>query len=436
MPNSASHRTVLAIALPMILSNISQPIIGLVDTAVVGHLDAVKYLGAIAVAGAVFAFLFTIFNFLRMSATGRAAQFFGANDSAGMGRVLGQGLALATLLGLGVIAAQWPIADAGFRLMAAQPAVTAEAQRYFAIRIWAAPFVLANYVLVGWFIGLHRARAALALNLVLNLTNILLDLLFVPVLGMTTDGVALASLLAEILATLVGLVAAFRFMGGWRMIQQAGRLFPLHEIMLLLRMNRDLMIRTVALMSVFMFFTAQGARQGEVLLAANTLLLNNLSLLAFTLDGFAQAAEAMVGKVIGAGRRDQLRKVLALTAGWSFWVALGTAAFICVMGDGMIALLTSLPAVQGAASVYLPWLVLTPLIAVWPFWLDGVFIGATWSSEMRNSMVASTLLFFLIWKLTRPMGNHGLWLSMILFFAVRGVTLGWTLRSKLAGETA
>jgi len=427
----SSHRTVLSIALPMILSNISQPVIGLVDTAVVGHLDQVKYLGAIAVAGAVFAFLFTIFNFLRMSATGRAAQFFGAEDEPGMGRVLGQGLALSVLLGMALILAQWPIAGAGFGLMAAEPAVTLEAQRYFAIRIWAAPFVLADFVLVGWFIGLHRARAALALNLVLNITNILLDLLFVPVLGMTTDGVALASLIAEILAMCVGLVIAFRYMGGWRMIRDAGRLFPGHELMLLLRMNRDLLIRTVALMSVFLFFTAQGARQGEILLAANTILLQYLALLAYALDGFAQAAEAMVGKVIGAGRRDSLRGVLRLTAGWSFWVAAGIAGFIGVFGDAMVRLLTSIPEARAAAHVYLPWLVLTPLVAVWPFWLDGVFIGATWSREMRNSMVMSVLLFFLIWKLATPLGNHGLWLSMILFFAVRGVTLGMTLRNKL-----
>lgn len=415
----------------MILSNITQPVIGLVDTAVVGHLDEVKYLGAIAVAGAVFAFLFTIFNFLRMSATGRAAQFFGAGDEQGMGRVLGQGLALAAVFGLIVIAAQWPIAGAGFRLMAADPAVTTEAQRYFAIRIWAAPFVLANYVLVGWFIGLHKARSALALNLVLNIANILLDLLFVPVLGMTTDGVAMASLLAEILAFLVGLTISLQFMGGWTMIRSAGWLFPLHELTLLFRMNRDLMIRTVALMSVFMFFTAQGARQGDILLAANTILLNYLSLLAFSLDGFAQAAEAMVGKVIGAGRHEQIRKVLRLTAGWSFWVAVIIAAFIFLFGDWMIHLLTSIPEARAAAHVYLPWLVLTPLIAVWPFWLDGVFIGATWSREMRNSMVLSTLLFFLVWKATTPLGNHGLWLSMILFFALRGITLGRTLGTKL-----
>ncbi|HHJ20571.1 MAG TPA: MATE family efflux transporter [Gammaproteobacteria bacterium] len=427
-----THREILAIALPMVLSNLSLPLVGMTDTAVMGHLPDVRYIGAVAVASSLFAFLFVIFNFLRMGATGRVAQYFGQGDDAGVGRVLIQGLILAAGLGALLVLFQWPLARFGFDIMGAGAEVTAEAQRYFTIRIWAAPFVLANYVLVGWFLGLQNARFPLLLTLLNNLTNIGLDFGFVLGLGMTVDGVAWATVISEVLAFVVGLYLALGAGKGLYFIRLNHRLFPAGEFRATMRMNRDLLIRTVSLMMVFTWFTAQGAREGETTLAANAILLNFFVFMAFGLDGFAHAAEALVGKSLGQGQRRYFLSTLKKTAQWSVLMAVIFSGFFFLFGTGMIHLLTSLHDVRQAAEIYLPWIILMSLVAVWPFWLDGVFIGGTWSEEMRNSMLVSVFGFFLTWYLLADSGNHGLWFSLVLFFAYRAVTLGFSLKHHMA----
>ncbi len=417
------HRQILSIAVPMILSAITIPLAGMVDTAVVGHLDDVRYLAAVAVSASVFAFLFMIFNFLRMGMTGRAARFFGAGDDAALGRLLWQGLLIAMVIGMALILLQAPLAGIGLGLMGASQAVTEEARWYFAIRIFGAPFLLSIYVLTGWLVGVQRTRLVLALLLVNNGVNIALDLLFVPVLGFRVAGVALATVLAE--------VAAFGF-GLWMLWREGmlgrppvlARLFGQGEAMQLLHLNRDLFLRTVALMSVFTFFTAQGARQGEEILGANAVLLGMFVFAAYGLDGFAYAAEALVGQSLGARDRPALRRSLWLTALWSLFQAVLMVLGFVLIGGWWIDLLTDLEPIRALARDYLPWVVAMPLVGFWAFWLDGVFVGATLSRDMRNTMLLAAAGFFLFWHLLRPLGNHGLWLAMMLFFALRGVLLG------------
>lgn len=423
-----SHRRILAIALPMILSNVSVPLLGMVDTAVVGHLDSPHYLAAVAVGSAVFGFLYTSFNFLRMGTTGLAAQAAGAADDARLRTVLAQGLASALLLGILLIALQRPAGAVAFRLIGAQGAVLGEAWTYFGTRIWSAPATLGLYALSGWLIGLQRTRAALAIVLVQNVANIALDLLFVPVLGWKVAGVAAATVIADYLALAFGVRIAWRAMGGAREGWSLAAVRERASLQRLFALNGHLLVRTMVLTGAFAFMTAMGARQGELVLAANALLIQMLYLLAYALDGFANAAEALVGRALGArdaaGVRLAVRRCMAWTAG----VAAGIAAACALGGPALLALLTSLPGVLRTAIEYLPWLVAAPLVCAWAYAWDGIFVGATLSRQMRDTMLAAAAVFVVAWWALRPLGNHGLWAAFLLFNGARGIAQRWTWR--------
>ncbi len=425
MPHSnIGHRDVLRIALPMILSNLSVPLVGMVDTAVMGHLPKTLWLAAVAVAGSLFALLFVAFNFLRMSATGTTARAWGAGDMAASGRALAQGLVLAVLIGVTLIVLGPLLGGVGLPLIGAEGDITREARVYFDIRIWSAPFVLGNYVLVGWFLGMQNARAPLVVMLSNNLLNLSLDLWLVLGQGMHADGVAWASLVAEMASFSLASWIAIRYLDAARLIRCNPRLFPTAELRALLKVNSDLFVRTLALVGVLTAFTALGARLGEGILAANALLMNLQTLLAFGLDGFAHAAEALVGRALGRRDAAMFRRVLLLTLQWSGGIALLYVLGFAAFGKELVGLLTSIPEVRATAENYLGWMRLSPLVAVWAFWLDGVFIGAGWSRMMRNRMLLSAFGFLAGWYLLRGWGNQGLWLSLMLFFLLRGVTLG------------
>jgi len=300
--------------------------------------------------------------------------------------------------------------------------VARHAQVYFEVRIWAAPLVLSNYVLLGWFIAVQRAGAALALMLAINLSNIALDLLFVLGLGMLVDGVALASVLAELTGVVVGIFLATRHleqMGGeWRRLQ----IFDAVAIRRLLTLNGNIFVRSLALMFSFGFLTTMSARMGPLILAANTVLLQFQSLSAYLLDGFAHAAEAMVGRAVGEGDRDGFQRAVKLCLWWSLGLAVPGCALFYFSGNSIIALLTDLPDVRETAGEYLIWLVISPLVSVWSFLYDGVYIGATRAREMRNSMVVSSLVFIAAWWALRGFGNHGLWMAFTIFMAARGLS--------------
>ncbi len=416
------NRDMWRIAAPMILSNVSVPLLGMVDTGVTGHLESPVYLGAVAVGAMVFSFLYTGVNFLRMGTTGIAAQSFGADDNDGLRVSLGQALIVALLIALALIALQRPLGALAMHLLGPDAETRAFALEYFSIRIWSAPGTLANFALIGWFIGLQNARIPLLIFLTINITNIVLDLLFVLVLGMKVDGVALASVFAEYSGLLVGGAFAVsslrRRQGHWPI----ARLVNLSAYKAFFSVNANLFIRTMALMFTLGFVTAQGARLGGLILAANAVLMNFQNLTAFGLDGLAHAAEALVGKAVGQKRRDMLIEAVRLTLRWSLIFSVGFTLVYLVAGRTIISVLTDLPEVRETAIRYLPWMIASPLVSVWCFLYDGVYVGATRAKEMRDIMFLSTFLVFLpAWYFLQPLGNDGLWLAFLLFMAGRGI---------------
>ncbi|MGB5511236.1 MAG: MATE family efflux transporter [Woeseiaceae bacterium] len=416
------NRDVWRIAAPMILSNVSVPLLGMVDTGVTGHLDSPVYLGAVAIGAMIFSFLYTGVNFLRMGTTGIAAQSFGADDNDGLRVALGQAAIVALLIACLLIILQVPIGRLAMYLLGPDAATQIYALEYFSIRVWSAPGTLVNYALIGWFIGLSNARVPLMIFLTINLTNIVLDLLFVIVLGMRVDGVALASVIAEYAGLSVGLVFVIRELkrraGHW----PVPRLINVSEYTAFFSVNANLFIRTIALVFALGFVTAQGARLGPLVLAANAVLMNFQHLTSFGLDGVAHAAEALVGKAVGQKRRDVLEESVRLTLKWSLIFATGFSLAYFMAGPLVIGILTDLPDVRAAAAKYLPWMVLSPLVSVWCFLYDGVFVGATRAKAMRNIMLVSTFVIFLpAWYLLQPLGNHGLWLAFTIFMASRGI---------------
>ena len=425
-------RDVWRIAAPMIVSNVSVPLLGMVDTGVTGHLESPVYLGAVAIGATVFGFLYMGMNFLRMGTTGITAQRYGAKDNDGLRVSLGQALIVSLLIAVTLLAFQLPIGRLAMSLIGAEPDVEAFALQYFSIRIWSAPGTLANYVLIGWFLGLQNARAPLLIFLTINITNIVLDLWFVLKLGMKVDGVALASVIAEYTGLAVALVFAAKALrarsGHWPF----ARLFNARAYAAFFAINAHLFIRTMALMFTFAFITAQGARLGGLVLAANAILINVQHLTAFALDGFAHAAEALVGKAVGEKRRAALERSVQLALKWSLIFAVGFCLLYIILGPLLIRVLTNLPDVRSTTMRYLPWLIVSPLVSVWAFLYDGVYVGATRSREMRDIMLISAFAVFIpAWYLLQGFGNHGLWLAFTLFMASRGIGMHLWYRRKV-----
>ena len=419
------HRRVLTLALPIILANLSTPLLGAVDTAVMGHLPDPAFIGGVSVGALVFSFLYWGFGFLRMGTTGFAAQALGADDRDELRAVLGRALLLAGGLGTALIALQWPIGALAFDVVDATPAVLAHAETYFGIRIFSAPFALTNYAVLGWLLGTQRARHALALQVALNGVNIVLDLVFVVGLGMTIAGVAWASLLAEIVAAGIGLTVCWRVLARTGGVWSRARLLDRERLVAMLRVNRDIFLRTLALIFAFAYFTARGAAFGEVTLAANTVLMQFQQFLSHGLDGFAHATEILVGRSVGAADRAGLRRAVRTATLWAVALAAGAALVFAGAGTLLIAVMTDLAEVRGAAGSYLPWMIASPLLSVWAFQLDGVFIGATRTAAMRTAMLASLAIYLgACWALIPIWGNHGLWLALMVFMAVRGLSLG------------
>lgn len=411
------HRRVLTLAVPVMLSNVSTAFIGVVDTAVVGRLADAAYIGGVAVGSLVFTFVFWGFGFLRMGTTGLTAQAAGADDAEETAAVLLRALLVSFAAGSLVILAQWPVREAAFALVEGSETVESLARRYFDVRVWAAPVTLANYALLGWFIGLGRTGTGLALQLVLNLTNIGLDALFVLGLGLDVVGVAAGTLLAEILAMAVGLALALRTLPLWRC--PPGLVFVASRLRRLMTVSTDIMIRTLALVFVFVWFTSKGAGQGDTILAANTVLMHFVSTSAYFLDGLAFAAEALVGRALGAGNRQDLLAAVRVTTFWSALIAVATSGVLFFLGGPLIDLLTADGASRTLAREFLPWAAAAPLLGTWAFQLDGVFIGATRTSDMRNAMLAATGIFLLAWWLLTPFGNHGLWAAFWIHYLAR-----------------
>lgn len=431
-----THRRVLAIALPIALSNAAVPLLGAVDTAVVGRLGTVE-VGAVGLGSIILAFILGIFGFLRMSTTGLVAQAAGAGDADEAGAHLVRALALGMGFAVAITILQGLVFYAGFRLAPASPEVEAAARLYLRIRIWVLPAAIGLIVINGWLIGVERTRAVLVLSLAINVVNAGLNILFALGFGWGVAGVAWASLIAELMGFGFGLWLAREAL--LRVWTAGGRIaiFARDRVVRLVRVNGDILIRSLLLQTSFTSFLFLSAAEGDMALAANQVLVQLIGITTFALDGFAFAAEALVGRAVGLRRPEEVRRSAMLSA---FWGGMGAVAMtlLFVFGGGMlIDTLTTLPDLREASRVYLPWVALYPIISIASWMLDGVFVGATLTSEMRRAMLLAAVFYVVSVVIMLPIwGNHGLWLSLLAMNAVRAVTmLRWYPRAEAAAGT-
>ncbi len=424
--NSSLDHKIWQIAWPAILSNISVPLLGLVDTAILGHLDSTRYLGAVAIGASILSFLYWGFGFLRMGTTGLVARAVGAGDSGRELTVFLQSVILAAALSLAVIALHPLWLGLGIYLMAPGPELAPLTESYVSIRVFSAPAVLVTYAIVGWFIGRQDTRWPMVIAILTNLLNIGLDILFIIVLDMKSNGAAFATLLAEYVGCAVAIAAVIRQLDWSPMGLIRDQLVKLGAYTELLESNRYLFIRTMCLLFSFAFFTAMSTRLGQTTLAANTIMLQLMMLAAYGLDGFAFAAEGLSGNAAGAGDLARFHQAVRACWRWSLLTSTLISGSYVLAAPILFPLFTPHPPVLAQLQIYLPWLVLMPLAAAPSYLLDGVFIGAARSRYMMHSMVICLALVYLpLWYLLQGMGNNGLWLAFTAFNAARGITLGW-----------
>jgi MATE family, multidrug efflux pump len=425
MTDKGQHQAFWLIAGPMIIGNISMALLGLVDTAVIGHLDTAVYLGGVAVGAVIFDFLYWGMGFLRMGTTGIVAQAHGKEDATESRTILIQSILVGLSIALLFLLFQKPIFNIGLSLLEGSSEVKHYAEVYCKWMIWGMPALMILFSVNGWLLGMQNAMAVLHIGVVVNVINIILDIVFVVYMDMDVRGVALATVISQY----SGVIMAF-FIVRKHLIKHSGdwvieKILNLKKLRNFLILNHDIFIRTICLILVFAFFTREGAKHGDLVLAANSILMKFYLLMALALDGFNHAAEALTGKAIGQKNRALFNKVVSLTLKWSLVFGLFFTLFYWAAGKGMIYLITDIDSVREVALVYLPWMIALPLVSVWCFLLDGIFIGATRGPEMRNSMLICTFVFFLpLWYVFQFMGNHGLWLAFTIFIAVRGVVLG------------
>jgi multidrug resistance protein, MATE family len=423
-PERLRSRDVLAIAVPMILSNATVPFVGIADTAVIGQLNDPALIGGVSLGSTIFAMLFWAFGFLRMGTTGLTAQAVGAGDRGEIGANLYRALIIAGAAGVLLFTFHVPAILFTLKLIGGSAQVQTATADYFGVRIWSAPATLANYALLGWLIGMARANLAFLVQLFLNVINIVLAILFVLAAGKGVKGAAMAAVYAEYAALAVGLFVAMHLLRGSD--RAPAKIWEHQAFKKLVAVNGDIMIRTICLLFAFTFFAAEGAKFGDVPLAANSVLRNLSDLSAYMLDGFAFAAEVLVGQAVGARNLGGFRQAVYLSSVW----AGGLAVFVSFVfwGGGLllIQVMTSTATVREAAHQLLPWAVVTPIAGVACFQLDGIFIGATRTADMRNMMIISLAVFLAAWAVLTPaFGNQGLWASLIVFFVARALTLAW-----------
>ncbi len=423
------HKSVLGLAWPMILSNISVPLLGIVDTAILGHLPSPMYLSAVALGASLLSMIFWSFGFLRMGTTSLTAQAHGRQDNHATYEVLMHSLVLAALLGSLLLALRSPIINSAIMLMDPSADTARLAGEYGQIRLLSAPLVLCNVVILGWFIGRQNTRVPLMLLVSTNLINLLLDMVFIWGLGLNSRGAALATVCADSCAFIIGMLCIARSHPRWRQ-QMITHIIPRwQKIKPLLIINQHLFIRTLCLLLGLSFFNAQGAQMGDTILAANAIIFQLLMLCSYGLDGIAHASEALIGHSTGAKHHQRTRNTLITTGIWSLTIAAIMSLFFATAESALIGFFTDIVSVQQSLESFFPWIIALPLISVWGYWLDGVFIGLGDSKAMLNTMLIAVFgVFFPVWFMTQHWGNHGLWLAFSLLNLARGVGLGWALQ--------
>ncbi|WP_127109386.1 MATE family efflux transporter [Pararhodobacter zhoushanensis] len=412
-----TNRRVLRIALPIVAANVTVPLLGLVDTAVIGQLGLAAPIGAVGLGAVILSVLFWMFGFLRMGTTGLTAQAYGAGDKDEAGAILKRGLLIAGAAGLALVALQIPLFWAAFQLAPASDQVESLASDYLRIRVWGAPATIGMYALTGWLIALERTRAVMALQMITNGANIALDVWFVLGLGWGVEGVASATLIAEWSGLCWGL-----YLCRDGLARSGARIFDAVRLRRMASVNGYIMLRSILLQACFTAFLFLSSGRGDLAIAANQILLQFLELMAYLLDGFAFAAETLVGQAVGARARSRLARAVRLTFGWGIGGALLMAGVFALAGPGIIDLMTTAPDVRAEARHYLPWVVAAPLLGIAAWMYDGVFIGATFTREMLVTAFFAAAVYVVAVVATWGMGNHGLWLSLMIFNVARGAS--------------
>ena len=426
------NREILQIALPSIVSNITVPLLGLIDVTIVGHLGAASYIGAIAVGGMLFNIIYWIFGFLRMGTGGMTSQAYGRGDEAEMMRLLTRSTGVGMLIALTLIVLQYPIERTAFSLIETTPEVERLAATYFRICIWGAPAVLGLYSFSGWFIGMQNSRYPMFIAITQNIVNILMSLVLVYGLEMKIEGVAIGTLVAQYAGWLMAIGLWMHRYKHLRPYAELRSLTDKGAMRRFFQVNRDIFLRTLCLVSVTVFFTSAGAAQGEVILAVNTLLMQLFTLFSYIMDGFAYAGEALAGKHIGADNRPALRTMVRQLFVWGIALALAFTLIYGIGGEGFLSLLTNEESVITASSTYFYWVLAIPLAGFAAFLYDGIFIGATATDLMLRAMFVASVAFFLIYFGCREaMGNHALWLAFITYLSLRGIVQGYLGRKIL-----
>ncbi len=430
-PFDVTHRGVLAIAVPMTLAYLTTPLVGVVSLGVIGQLGDAAQVGGVSIGGLIFDIVFMTFSFLRSGTTGLVAQSLGAGDRREIAATLARAALVAVVIGLAILALQAPLIAIAQALIGGSDGVQAATRAYWQIRVFSAPLAFLNYVILGWLIGLGRAGFGLALQIVLNGVNIVLSIVLVHGFGWGVAGVGTASLVAEGATVLAGIVVV------WWLHDQAARP-SLAEVMnrpafvRLFAINRDIMIRTFALLFAFAFFTARCAKAGDVILAANEILMNLVALAAYFLDGIAAAAEQLAGRALGARHRLAFTRSVRLTVGWGYVIGALVSLGFWLAGPAIIDLMTTSTAVRTTARDYLWLAALFPVVGTLAYQMDGVFIGATWSTDMRNMMFVALAAYLVAWwPLEWAFGITGVWLALLVFLIVRGATLVWRSRVRI-----
>ena len=401
------------------VANLTTPLIGIVSTTAIGRLGDAALLGGVAMASVLFDCLFWMFGFQRMSTVAFTAQSLGAGQPGELRAILVRGLIVAAAIGAALILLQVPLVTILLGVMGGSEGVTRAARTYFLIRVWSAPLVFCNFVILGWLIGQARARLALGIQVILNLINVAATVVLVLAFDLGIAGAAIAAVIAEAAGLVLGIVTAGR-LTHWKLAIDVAALFDRAILMRMLSVNRDIMIRTGSLFAVWLFFAAQGARAGDVALAANSVLNNFLLVSAFFLDGFANAAQQLCGHACGARDRTGFSGAVRLVLIWGSCFSVAVAAIFALFGGSLIDIMTANGDVQRVARDYLPFVVFAPLLGVFAFSYDGIYIGATWARDMRNLMLLSLLIFLGAWFLLRSYGNAGLWGALLVHYAARG----------------
>ncbi|WP_088105748.1 MATE family efflux transporter [Halalkalibacter urbisdiaboli] len=421
---SESHRQYLLLAIPLIISNLTQPLLGIVDTAVVGRLPDPSYIGGVAVGALIFNIMYWLFGFLRVSTTGFTAQAHGSKDEKEMMLSLLRPMTMAIIFGLLFIVLQYPILLGALWMVGPSDLVTSHVHTYFSIRIWGAPFALMSYVIIGWLMGLTKVRLSMTVQISMNMLNMLLSVWFVLGMDFGVAGVAIATLISELFSVLLGFVLLIRSKQIAFRKKTILTLFEAAPLLKMLSMNRDLFLRTVCLLTMTTVFTSKGAEMGEVALAANAIILQIHYFMAYFFSGFANASSIMVGRAIGERNQSLFQRACLLSGQWGGIAAVFLTGVILFFGSSLVGFFTILDNVKDVASEHVLWLMAYSIVGYWGLQLEGIFSGATEARSIRNSILFSLLVFFGMLFLTVPVfGNHGVWFAFVMFSFSRSLFL-------------